>query len=667
MPLSAFANIAEEPAVPAEVDGITVFPAAFYVDGEPVSALEIATRTPGFTLSMGNAQLRGLETAAGNVLIDGRRPTTKSLMLTEVLASIPFSTVERAELIRAGTDGYDMMGQRVLLNIVRKSDSAPTFAVEGTVEAYPDNDRNTGGSGRIEYTRSTGRFGLDASFQLASEQSRTAGEGDYAYEDIASGASLSGNFDADDWNDSFQGVVKASFALDRFDVDVNFSAIGSDLTIDQVSDYETGDGDSFSEIVAIDRGFDIFETGVDTSGSLADNLELNVKLLHRAEARTGDSNLQVGDLQVDATDEFDAYETAARGLLRWNATRDLSFEFGAEAAYNRLDSLVGVSTDGVPLDLPNSDITVEEDRYLASVNATWQANSEWLLEAGVDFETSRLTQSGDANLEKAFDYVKPRFVVSRPVGDSTHLRLRYEKVVGQLNFDTFAASPSLESGLISAGNAELEPEESAEYEVQLEQRFWDEGSVLLSYRLAEIDNTLDYIPVGDFDALGNAGEGTRSTLELDMTLPLDRLGWSGATFRTRSTYLDSEISDPFTGESRLISARNGFTGSFGLTWELPDYQSVVGIDGYWGYTNYAYRLAEERRESEEPGTMSLWWDKTFGNGYTLRAEAHNLTQQRRERFRDMYADGRESGIRTAEERRTTVQEPHLILKLRKRF
>jgi outer membrane receptor protein involved in Fe transport len=258
-------------------------------------------------------------------------------------------------------------------------------------------------------------------------------------------------------------------------------------------------------------------------------------------------------------------------------------------------------------------------------------------------------------------------VLSRSFGDSANLRLRYEKIVGQLNFNTFAASPSLDTGIISAGNAELEPEESQDFEVQFEKRFWGEGSAIVTLVHTKIDNALDYIPVGDFDALGNAGPATKSMLVLDLAVPFDRFGWSGATFRPRVMYLDSEITDPFTGQSRQMSSRKGFTGSFGFTWELPNIQSVFGVDGYLGYNNYAYRVSEERKDREVPGALSVWWDKTFRDDYTLHVEVHNLTQQRRERYRDLYADGRVSGVIMAHELRETAQEPHLILKLRKRF
>ncbi|MFD2136948.1 hypothetical protein ACFSLT_20690 [Novosphingobium resinovorum] len=60
--------------VPAGPD--PVYPADFYKPFQPQTALDMLERTPGFLLSEGTS-VRGFGNAAGNVLIDGQRPTVK--------------------------------------------------------------------------------------------------------------------------------------------------------------------------------------------------------------------------------------------------------------------------------------------------------------------------------------------------------------------------------------------------------------------------------------------------------------------------------------------------------------------------------------------------------------------------------------------------------------
>jgi hypothetical protein len=57
--------------------------------------------------------VRGFEGAAGDVLIDGELPTSKSDDLESVLRRIPASQVARIDLIRGGAPGIDMHGKVV--------------------------------------------------------------------------------------------------------------------------------------------------------------------------------------------------------------------------------------------------------------------------------------------------------------------------------------------------------------------------------------------------------------------------------------------------------------------------------------------------------------------------------------------------------------------------
>ena len=665
----AIACLAQEQPAAAETDGIRVFPAAFYAGGEPVNAMDLANRTPGFVFERGNNDMRGLESAAGNVLIDGRWPTIKANTLQEVLAGIPFAVVERVEVIRADAASFDTMGRQVVLNIVRKEGGKSTLVTEATLMKYTDNDRDLGGNGRLEYARSSARFNFDASLVFESEQFQYGtGEGPYTFTATDPESSLSGRFDRDDWDKSVYITATGNYAWDRLDLGLNLTAKKSTLLFDQVGDYETASGQPYGQVVDIERDTDVIEVGSDITINLAANRRLNAKLLHRQESLGSDSYLQAGSLETLADDEFDWAETAGRALYRWDLSAPLSLEFGAEAAFNELDSFVELQVGDTPLELPNDNITVAEDRYQAFAKAIVRVRPNLSFEAGVELERSSLEQSGDANLSKDFDYVKPRMTATWSLNGATDVRLRAEKIVGQLDFYTFAASPSLETGIFSAGNAGLEPEESTEVELQLERRFWEKGSAILSYTRYRLENALDYIPVGSgFDARGNAGKATRGKWILVTNIPLDRLGWKGATWRSRTVRFDSRITDPFTGETRLRTGRDSFVGFIGLTWELPRWNSVVGLDGFIGYQERAYRISEERHTREFPLPLNVWWDRTFGEDLTVRLEVLNLLPGRRTRTREIYAAGRAGGVLSAVEVRKTEQASHFMLRVRKRF
>ena len=87
--------------------------------------MEMVNKLPGFTFD-GGAGVRGFEGAAGNVLIDGERPATKSDDLESILRRIPAGQVDHIDVIRGGAPGIDMQGKTVLANVVRRKGDSVT-------------------------------------------------------------------------------------------------------------------------------------------------------------------------------------------------------------------------------------------------------------------------------------------------------------------------------------------------------------------------------------------------------------------------------------------------------------------------------------------------------------------------------------------------------------
>src|SRR5689334_22530316 len=88
----------------APQQGVISYPASFFASQQPTTARDMLNRTPGFQLDTGNS-VRGYEGAAGNVLIDGQRPSSKNDTLDQILARLPASQVERIDIIRGGAPG----------------------------------------------------------------------------------------------------------------------------------------------------------------------------------------------------------------------------------------------------------------------------------------------------------------------------------------------------------------------------------------------------------------------------------------------------------------------------------------------------------------------------------------------------------------------------------
>ena len=105
--LLSLASMARAAAAPPQA--VTSFPPAFFASAQPNTAFDMVLLLPGFSFDRGDT-VRGFGGAAGNVLIDGARPASKTDALDEVLKRIPAKSVERIEVIRGGAPGIDMQG-----------------------------------------------------------------------------------------------------------------------------------------------------------------------------------------------------------------------------------------------------------------------------------------------------------------------------------------------------------------------------------------------------------------------------------------------------------------------------------------------------------------------------------------------------------------------------
>ena len=71
----------------------TSYDAAFFAPSAPRTALDIARLVPGFVLDLGNLDTRGFAGAAGNVVINGVRPSSKAETIQTTLSRIPARSV----------------------------------------------------------------------------------------------------------------------------------------------------------------------------------------------------------------------------------------------------------------------------------------------------------------------------------------------------------------------------------------------------------------------------------------------------------------------------------------------------------------------------------------------------------------------------------------------
>lgn len=654
-------------------EGVISYTLADFAASRPSTALDMVNRLPGFSISGGD-DVRGFAGAAGNVLIDGKRPTTKSESLNNVLSRIPVDQVERIDLVRGGATGIDMQGQTVVANVIRTGEdnfqqtlTLRTHTFLGTGKTLPGFN--------YQATRNVGDHQFDVEFSRGISLDDSQGEAYRTILDIPTGEVMF----QDSFNEADGSVhnLRGNYEGPLFGGDFSANGLVSTDTFKDESDYFNAT--SYERYVGTssnDRG----EIGLNYTLPLSERFELETiglwKLAVGEGTSSGNNGQSVSFVDIDA----EAGESIARSVLRYEHSPKLSFEGGGEVAFNYREQQIGLTQDGVIIPLPASDVRIEELRGETFAQGTWRPSDNLSFEGGVRIEQSTITQSGDTELERSFTYPKPRFVATWSPSDENQVRLRIEREVGQLNFRDFISNVNLSSDVLTAGNANLEPDKTWIYEVAFEKRFWEDGAAILTLRHEEISDVIDDFPftvfrdangdgVPDDDDMdgqpdtrrvsgpGNIGDGTNDVIELDLTLPLERLGVAGGEFKANLTYENSEVIDPLTGEPRRINRQRPDDLSLEYRHDLPSMNLTLGALWFDGWKERRYSLTEVQKLDLSNFIMAFVEYKP-SDSFSLRTELSNLGPYDFAIQRLIYDDPRDTGDLVAietERRKSQVQ------------
>lgn len=550
---AAWAQTAGQPAPEAQAaqQGLLVFNPGFFAQYRPNTALDMVERVPGFEVEDGDGS-RGFEGSVGNVLINGARPASKNDTGSNVLNRTLADQVDRIELVRGGAPGIDMQGYSVVVNVILKSQSSRQSIVNAEAVLFEGGRDMANGSYQFTATEGDHSWGVTLSDGLSMSDSNGAGRSirtdangavlrDEAFfnDQYGGGQSVRGNYKGPLWGGKID--LTARYGVNDYQ---GYTDLTTPTTFRRSAFGEDGNGGEFGAVY---------------TRPLGDRLNLETRFIHQFDHfdSVSTSNSRIGgvdDPEQLFESEGDDSETILRGLLRFEKSSALTFEVGGEVAYNMLETDQAFSVGGVDVPLPSASVKVEETRGEAFGKATWRLSPDLSVEGGLRLEASTIGQSGDAEHEKSFFFAKPRLLMTWTPMPDNQIRVRFERELGQLDFGDFAASADLSDENVLGGNADLEPEQRWVSEVIYERRFWKDGIVSIGYRHDQIVDAIDVIPLDmGLSAVGNIGDGTLDQLNVNISVPMDRFGFSGGKFGFRNTWNHTEVTDPTTGETRPIS------------------------------------------------------------------------------------------------------------------
>ena len=578
---------------------ITPYDAAFFTSFAPRTALDIARRVPGFTLDLGNVDVRGFAGAAGNVVINGSRPSSKSESLETLLARIPASSVQRVEVGPGDLFGAEYAGKPQVLNIIMSAAGGVDGNVTVSGRRLYTNTFVPDGSASALIRRGASTISLSA----ASGNVLNHEEGTDIFSDLVTGELIEFRRKFNSYHD-INPSVSASWALERASdnaIRVNGRWSAGRFDLDQLNLVTPADGAPHDDELLQEYSNPVFELGGDVTRPLAGGAIKFVALATRRKRDNFDAYIERDGLVDEGGQVVGGFEQTQKaktgetiGRLIWTRQdlAGLSFEAGGEAVLNTLDSsvelfLIGEGGQRTRIDLPIDDATVEEKRGELFVNVGRSLSPALRVDGGLTFEYSDLTVGGDASAKRKLKFFKPNLTVDWKPGGDWHTQVSVRRTVAQLDFYDFISSAELSNDRVNAGNENLVPQRAWEFRATVDHPILGDGLVRLDAGHDLISLFQDRILIFDddgkaFDAPGNIGTGKRWFARLTADAPLGNI-WSGLRVKFNGMVQRTRVEDPISGEMR------NFSDFF------PNWEWNLDVRRDAGAMSYGFVLADRAR------------------------------------------------------------------------
>jgi hypothetical protein len=537
----------------AETKGIRVFDPSYYVEFDPVSALEMVFRTPGFNPQESDGG-RGLSGVRSNILINGERPPPKGKSIRQLLRETPVAGVSRIELIDAGSRlDIDMQGYPQVVNVVTVADAPAYYEVTTQVQHTGTGDVQQENSSNAQ-VQATGSFSWKKhEFTLS---------GNYNELDNRSPA----DFVAIDPANPEQRLSSLShFARDNSGIDLNavFRLPGqSSLTFTgQLSDDSRGS--SPISLVAQDDTLDSIAQSFDNDQSrrdfsaeyrrpLAARGELTAAFVDGTSTQQSNSSLSSTDSIRSSLNDTESGETAARVLVTSRPSDSLTIRTTASTAFNYFEGQFHLFENGIELPVAGSDSRVTEDRRSIDSTVDWNLSDRWTFSGSVGLESYQI-ESRDVDSGLKTD-PKGNVKISFRPQPRTTLSFESTREIGQLSFGQFLASSNLSSEILTAGAAELEPVRRWIHSLSYDRRFGDVGVLRFELSRQQRDNPIQSVALSDSLIVSqNTSPQHIDRLETSIELPFSKFGRDDLILGIEGAVTRSDSIDPVTGEAREVS------------------------------------------------------------------------------------------------------------------
>jgi len=630
--LLAAPALAQNPAAPAaSAPAKRVYTPADFARFAPKTAYDMLAQVPSFSIRSADNE-RGLGQASENVLINGQRVANKSGGAIDQLQRTSAASVDRIEIVEAGTLGIPGLAGQVA-NVILKAQAKgsgqfswnPGFRAHFTKPQYDNltvsySDR----SGPLDYTVSaaalSGRGGLGGPVTISDANHNLIETRDEVYH-----------------SEYHEFVFKTKLGLDGpgsslGNLSLSYNPYWSPQFLGDTRLLATGE--QRSRVNRQTRpGFNADVSG-DYEFALGPGRLKAISLYHHEHAPNTVTQILTfnssGAAPLGTRFFRDARydEAVARGEYSWK-TGSNNWQFSLERAFNSLDqkgSLFDLQQGQfVQVPFPGGTGKVTEVRYEAIASLSRPLSPNLDLQVALGAETSTLDRVDDQ--EPARKFFRPKGSVTfawRPAKD-WDVSLKLRRRVGQIDFLDFLSQPQLSQDRENAGNPELVPPQSWEIETEFSHDLGRWGKTRLNLHYYRVTDIVDVIPIGlNGQGIGNLPSADKAGAESTSTFQLEPLGFKGAKLDLNAGFEWTRVKDPLTGMYRSISGNYDRWGNAELRHDVPGTPFAWGLNAQYNHFAKNYYLTEIIRTLDIPLAYGAFVEHKNVMGLTVRASVFNM-------------------------------------------
>lgn len=626
-----------------QLEDRTIYEPLYFERYAPQTAADMVLQIPGFVLLGGDrfnngTEVRGLGQGDGNLLINGKRVSTKDNGPVALLSRISVETVDRLEILFQGSPELAGQSGQIVNVITRESDRVTgSFLAqvhtleEGKTSPFFQGSVN-GKLGSTDYTAGIDwygnhfpQWGPEDAFDADGNKWEIRDEYS-AYENRGTSLNLGVSWKGENGqtaNLSLLGTHETSYFYedsDRYDVDeyggqadllslVNFDSDGRE------NNYEIGGDYSFP-----------FKSG-----------DLELIGLHRYNDALyrdayADVPLQGDAYYFNSSTQLRKYEDIIRTQYTLQPREGDTLEFALEVVKNSLDTKASFEEDSgygfEPVFLDGSNIKVSEERAEAGVQYVHLFGTDWIATASLGGEYSRISTDGENHRSDSF--LRPKGFLSAvwTVNEKSRLRSRLERSVGQLSFYDFASSTDVNEGTVNGGNTDLVPEQTWRAELALEQQFGANNMLTVVIFAERVDDFIVFVPFEDgSEGRGNIDKLVQTGIDLTATIVTDEIGISGGKIDILGEFHHAKITDPVTGDNVEYQANGYFPFHYRISFrqDIPSTPVAWGVSVEERSDVQVFRLDQVRNNGHSwPQAHRFFIEHKDVFGLTLKLEVEDL-------------------------------------------